>query len=106
MGLVATSLRSLRRTQNAAKTAADELEQTQAALKAAEAAKQSAASTGEAVQFGSQYARAKNAHEQALTQSDFAYLVLGRECLAKRVHPQAATSEIEEIEQLKDHVQG
>jgi len=97
--------RSLRRTQEAAKTAAGELEQAQTSLKEAEAAKQSAAGRAEAVRLGSEYARAKSAYDQALTQSDFAYLVLGRECLAKRFHPPEATSEVQEIEQLRSHVQ-
>jgi len=98
--------RSLRRSGEAARTAASALEQAKVALKKAEGARQSAASTGEAVRFGSAYARARRAYEQSLTQSDFAYLVLGRECLAKRFYPPAATSEIEEATQLKAHVQG
>jgi molecular chaperone DnaK len=97
--------RSLRRTRDAAKTAADELERTLTALREAEAAKKSAVSTAEAVRFGSTYAQAKRAYETALTQSDFAYLVLGRECLAKRFHPQESAKDVEEIENLKVHVQ-
>lgn len=76
---------SLFSSQQAARAAADTLARADTALHAAAAAKASAAGAGEAVRFGSELARAKTAHEQALTQSDFAHLVLGRECTAAGV---------------------
>jgi molecular chaperone DnaK len=95
--------RSLRHSQEAAKAAASELGDAKATLAKTEAAKQSAAGHAEAVRLGSDYVRAKGGHEQALTQSDFAYLVLGRECLAKPFQPEGASDEINEIRKLKDH---
>lgn len=94
---------SLFSSQQAARTAADTLARTETALRAAAAAKASAAGAGEAVRFGSELARAKTAHEQALTQSDFAHLVLGRECTAAAVDLPLLRQIGAEIELLKQH---
>jgi molecular chaperone DnaK len=94
---------SLFSSQQAARAAADTLEKTQTALRIAAAAKASAAGAGEAVRFGSDLARAKTAHEQALTQSDFAHLVLGRECIAAAVDLPILHQVGQEIDLLKQH---
>ena len=95
----------LRRSQKAAKAADAELTQAQDNLKLAQQAKRSASGTSEAVQLGSEYARAKKAYEQAQTQSDFAYLDFGRKCLSRRFHPSDLTAIIEETKQLKSLIQ-
>ncbi|MCL4204938.1 MAG: Hsp70 family protein [Pirellulaceae bacterium] len=91
--------------QQAAQAAAASLEQAQSALHAATEAKESAAGTGEAVRYGSALARAKTAHDQALTQSDFAHLVLGRECVAASVDLPILHQIGQEIALLKQHKQ-
>jgi len=94
---------SLSGSQQAARAAAAALEKAQAALHAAAAAKESAAGTGEAVRYGSELARAKTAHDQALTQSDFAHLILGRECTAAAVDLPILRQVGPEIDLLKRH---
>jgi len=91
----------LKRNQEAVRTAANQLEKATKTLQQAELARQDMSGQAEAIRFGSALARAKAAYDQALTQSDFAHLILGRECLAKRVHLPAVAKEVEEIERLK-----
>lgn len=91
----------LRRSQEAAKAAASELERTHATLQQAQSARHAVTDRAEAIRFGSERVRAKAVYDQALTQSDFAHLVLGRECLAKRVHLPSATKEVQEIERRR-----
>ena len=67
-------------------------------LHQAESAQHAATGRAEAIRYSSELARAKTSYDQALTQSDFAHLVLGRECLAKRVHPPGVEKEVQEIE--------
>jgi hypothetical protein len=56
------------------------------------------------VRFGSEWARAKTAFEQAQTQSDFACLVLGRDCAAAHHTPNRMGPRIAEIQRLKPNV--
>ncbi len=93
--------KALRRSQEAARGAAGELEKAAKTLQQAESARHAVSGRAETIRFSSELARAKAAYEQALTQSDFAHLVLGRECLAKRVLLPGVAKEIEEIERLR-----
>ncbi|NLF72350.1 MAG: Hsp70 family protein [Candidatus Anammoximicrobium sp.] len=96
--------RALRRSQEAARAAAGELEKAAKTLQQAESARHAVSGRAETIRFSSELARAKAAYEQALTQADFAHLVLGRECLAKRVLLPGVAKEIEEIERLRTQV--
>jgi molecular chaperone DnaK len=91
--------------QQAAQAAAGALAKAQSALQAATAAKASAAGSAEAVRCGSALARAKTAYDQALTQSDFAHLVLGRECVTANVDLAILHQIGQEIALLKQHKQ-
>jgi molecular chaperone DnaK (HSP70) len=95
---------SLARSQQTAQASAAELDRARTALAQAEQAKQTSAGRSEAVRFGSELARAKTAFEQAQTQSDFAYLVLGRDCIAAHHTPSQTAPAIAEIQRLKPHV--
>jgi len=95
---------SLSGSQQAAREAATELEKAQATLREAEAHKEAAMGSSEAVRYGSKLARAKTDHEQALTHSDFAYLVLGRDCVKAEIDLPNVEAESEEIGQLRTRV--
>ena len=99
--VVAELPKALRRSQEAARAAASQLEKARKTLQQAESARHAVSGRAETIRFSSELARAKAAYEQALTQSDFAHLVLGRECLAKRAQLPAVAKEIEEIERRK-----
>lgn len=92
---------SLSDTQEEARTAATEFQKAETALRDAEAAKATAAGTAEAVRCGSDVARAKTAYDQALTESDFAHLVLGRECAKAGTQVPNVGPEFQEIETLR-----
>jgi molecular chaperone DnaK len=94
---------ALTRSQQTARSAAAELDRARTALAQAEQAKQSACGQGEAMRLGSELARAKTAFEQAQTQSDFAYLVLGRDCVAAHHTPTQTAPLVAEIQRLKPH---
>lgn len=95
---------ALARSQQTARAAAAELERTHTGLMQAEQAKQVAGGRGEAMRLGTELARAKTAFEQSQTQSDFAYLVLGRDCIAARHTPSQMGPAVTEIQRLKPHV--
>ncbi len=94
---------ALARSQQTARTAATELDRARAALAQAEQAKQSAAGQCEAMRLGTELARAKTAFDQAQTQSDFAYLVLGRDCVTAKHTPSQMAPTVAEIQRLKPH---
>ena len=94
----------LARSQQAAQQAAAELDRARAALGHADEAKQSADGRGEAVRCGSEWARAKTDFEHAQTQTDFAFLVLGRDCFAADHVPSQTAPAIAEIRRLGPQV--
>ncbi|MBW3595679.1 MAG: Hsp70 family protein [Planctomycetes bacterium] len=73
----------------------------QAKMTAAEKARRSASTTSEALHADAAYARAKGEHEQRVSEADFALLVLGRECVAKKVIPEEAWIYLDEIQDLQ-----
>jgi hypothetical protein len=95
---------ALARSQQTTQAAATELARARTALAQAEQAKQTAAGRGEAVRLSSGLARAKTAFDQAQTQSDFAYLVLGRDCVAANHTSSQMGPTIAEIQRLKPHL--
>jgi len=97
---------SLARSQKAARQAATALDKAQVTLREAEGARRSAGGGAEAARFGSELARAKVAWEQAQTQSDFSFLVLGRDCVAAGYHPPGTEREVAEIQTLREHRAG
>jgi len=95
---------SLSGSQEDARNAATELQKAETTLRDAEAAKATAAGTAEAVRYGSEVARAKTAHDQALTESDFAHLVLGRECAKAGTPVPNVETELQEIDELRTRI--
>jgi len=92
---------SLSAGQEDARNAAAALQKAEVVLREAETAKQSASGTAEAVRYGSEFACAKTAYDQTLTESDFAHLVLGRECANEGLHLPSIQAELQEIDALK-----
>jgi len=83
---------------------AKQLAELQKQLREAEEAKQRASGPSEARHFGSEYARLKSEYDNLKTQSDFAFLVLGRECVAEGVVPEPVKPLQREAEDLRQHL--
>ncbi len=94
---------SLSGTKQTARGAVAALVKAQAVVREAGEAK-AAAGSAEAVRYGSELARAKTAYDQALTESDFAYLVLGRECAKAGVGLLNVEAELQEIDDLRTRI--
>lgn len=93
--------RALRHRQAAARDVASKLDEAHAVLKQVESERQTAVDRAEAIRLGSALAQARGVCEQARTQSEFALLVLGRECVARGVQLTDMDKEIGEIRELQ-----
>ena len=80
---------------------AERLRRAKADLRRAEAARQAAVGEEEAFQLDAKVCQAKVAAQHAETQSRFAYLVLGRECIAANYVPPDVDRYMAEIRQLQ-----
>jgi molecular chaperone DnaK len=96
----------LARSQQGAQAAAAELTQSQAKLKEAERARQAVAHGAEALRLDAALSQARDECQQAQTRSQFAYLVLGRECPSAGFSPPGSEAEIQEIRQLQTRLKG
>ncbi len=97
--------KSLSRSQQAAQEAAASLNSARTILKEAEIRKQSAAGGAESVHVSSQLAQAKTHVEQANTQAEFAFLVLGRDCGSAGVKLAGLEPILKEIAELKKGIE-
>ena len=94
-------LPSFARSRQAAIVAAGELTAAQSNLKQAERARQTGGSTAEAIRLDAGLAQAKAELQQVQVRSDFAHLVLGRECVTAGIEPPEARQCIAEIRRLQ-----
>jgi hypothetical protein len=92
---------SFARSRQAAIVAADELTAAQSNLKQAERARQTGGSTAEAIRLDARLAQAKAELQEVQVRSDFAHLVLGRECVTAGIEPPEARQYIAEIRRLQ-----
>lgn len=97
---------ALVRSWQAARTATVRLEQARTVLRKAQCDHQTAAGVGESVRFGSALFHAKTAFEQAQAESDFAHMVLGRDCVAAHHTPSQMARVTSEIQRLNPHAHG
>jgi molecular chaperone DnaK len=104
VGLLVTP--PLARSQQGAQTAAAELTQSQAKLKEAERARHAVSSGAEALRLDAALSQARDECQQAQTRSQFAYLVLGRDCAGAGFSPPGSETEIQEIRQLQTRLKG
>jgi molecular chaperone DnaK len=92
---------SFARSRQAAMTAAAELATAQTNLKETERARQSGGSTADAIRLDARLAQAKAELQQVQVRSDFAHLVLGRECVNTGIDLPEARRYIAEIRRLQ-----
>ena len=92
---------ALLRSQRIAATAADNLALAQANLKKAEHARRASSDTSETIRLDALLAQANTELQQAQAQSDFAHLVLGRECVNAGFEPPNAQKFVAEIRNLQ-----
>jgi molecular chaperone DnaK len=90
--------------QQSATQSARRLAELEKQLNQAEEAKQRATGPSEARHYGSEYARCKAEYDNLKTQADFAFLVLGRECVMAGVVPPQAQPLEQEAAQLRQHL--
>jgi molecular chaperone DnaK len=95
---------SLVRSQQAAITAVAELTRLQASLKEAERARQAHAGRGDVIRLDARMAQAKTELQQAQACSDFALLVLGRDCSNAGMALPEAEKLLAEIQRLRQHL--
>ncbi len=95
---------SLSKSQAADLQASSECNRMKAQLKDAESARQAAISRSEAIKIDALLAQAKMKLHEAQTRADFAHLVLGRECVNASFRLPNMEHEIQEIQQLQQHL--
>ena len=93
----------------AALAAAAEVTAAAAKLKEARHARQAAYCPGkgagaEAIRLEADVSQAKTELQQAQVRSNFAWLVLGRECVGNDFHPGQVDKEVQEIRRLQEHL--
>ena len=91
----------LARSRETAATAAAELARAQGNLQEAERARQLGATHDDAIHLDARVARAKTELQQASVRSDFAYLVLGRDCVNAGFEPPEAGQDVARIRRLR-----
>jgi molecular chaperone DnaK (HSP70) len=94
------------RSQQGARTAAAELSQSQAKLKEAERARRAVSAGAEAIRLDAALSQARDECQQAETRSQFACLVLGRDCVGAGFCPPGTEREVQEIRQLQTRIKG
>ena len=92
---------ALARSQHGAAAAAAELARAQAKVQEAQRARQAAQAGAEVIRLDARLAQANNELQQAQVRSDFAHLVLGRECVAAGFEPAQAAKLLAEIRRLR-----
>jgi len=95
---------ALSHSQKTAAQATVECNQMKAHLKDAESARHTAVSRSEAIKLDALLAQAKTRLHEAQTRADFAHLVLGRECVSAGFRPPNTEREIQQIQQLQQHL--
>ena len=88
---------ALARSQHLAAAAAAELTRDQAKLQEAQRTRQAVQAGTEVIHLDARLAQANNELQQAQVRSDFAHLVLGRECVAAGFEPAQAAKLLAEI---------
>jgi hypothetical protein len=88
----------------AARAAAEQAARCRARLAEAHRRHESAISRSESVQWGAEVSAAQLEWRQAETQSEFAYLVLGRECVEAGFCPAGGRQVVNEIDHLRRHI--
>lgn len=73
-------------------------------LKDAESARQTASSRAEAIRLDALLTQARTKLHEAQRRADFAHLVLGRECVSAGFRPPNTEREIQEIQQVQQHL--
>lgn len=97
---------ALARSQHSAQAAVAKWERARTVLRQAQRNKDGASGFEEAVRYGSELTRAKTALEHAQTEVDFAYQVLGRDCVAARYTPAQMVRAVAEIQRLNPYPRG
>jgi len=95
---------TLARSRDAAFQASAQCAQMEAQCKQTESVRQAAVSRAEAIRLDAVLSQARTTLHEAQTRADFAYMVLGRECVGAGFCPPAAQREIEEIRRLQQHL--
>ncbi len=92
---------SIARSRQSALVAADKLAHAQASVKEAERARQVGHGDRDVIRLDAQLAQAKTELQQAQVRSEFAYLVLGRDCVNACVELPSAEKLLAEIRRLR-----
>jgi molecular chaperone DnaK len=93
------------RSREAAAASAAEVVRTRARLREAERERQAAIGSAEAIRLDAALARARAESDQAQVQAKFACLALGRECVQANVVLVGAERELQEIRELRRHLE-
>ena len=96
---------SIERSRHSAVAAAVDLKRSQQALSEAEKQRQAAVSTSDIIRFDAALSQARSAVHQAQVQSDFAHVVLGRECVSVGFCPPRLDRDLDEIRRWQEHLE-